>query len=108
MLQSSAVAESPAGILNRWKSTGTGQNWLLYATAMQTVLQQAVSKTGVVGYTRLEQLLENSDADLVVLATPSGLHSSQAVMIAAAGRHVMTEKPMATRWEDGLRMVRGL
>jgi len=68
-------------------------------------LKQAIRMTGVDGYARLEQLLENSNADLVVLATPSGLHSSQAVMIAAAGRHVMTEKPMATRWEDALRMV---
>ena len=30
----------------------------------------------------------------------------QAIEAARAGRHVMTEKPMATRWTDGLRMVR--
>jgi UDP-N-acetyl-2-amino-2-deoxyglucuronate dehydrogenase len=41
----------------------------------------------------------------VVLATPSGLHPSQAIAAAQAGRHVMTEKPMATRWKDGLAMV---
>ena len=68
-------------------------------------LEQATRMTGVGGYAQLDQLLESSNADLVVLATPSGLHSSQAIMIAGAGRHVMTEKPMATRWEDGLRMV---
>ena len=33
------------------------------------------------------------------------MHAEQAVQVAAAGRHVMTEKPMATRWEDGKRMV---
>ena len=43
--------------------------------------------------------------DAVVLCTPSGLHSRQAIQIAAARRHVITEKPMATRWEDGKRMV---
>ena len=43
--------------------------------------------------------------DLIVLTTPSGLHPSQA--IAAAGRcNVCTEKPMATRWEDGVAMVK--
>ena len=41
-----------------------------------------------------------------MLATPSGLHPEQAIEVARAGRHVMTEKPMATRWQDGLAMVR--
>ena len=36
---------------------------------------------------------------------PSGLHADQAVQVAEAGRHVMTEKPMATSWQDGKRMV---
>jgi UDP-N-acetyl-2-amino-2-deoxyglucuronate dehydrogenase len=53
----------------------------------------------------LGALLSQSDADVVVLCTPSGQHSAQTVQIAAAGRHVITEKPMATRWADGKRMV---
>jgi UDP-N-acetyl-2-amino-2-deoxyglucuronate dehydrogenase len=44
----------------------------------------------------------------VVLTTPSGLHPQQAIEAAQAGFDVMTEKPMATRWSDGLAMVRGL
>ena len=44
--------------------------------------------------------------DLVVLATPSGLHPSQAIAAAEAGLHVCTEKPMATRWPDGIAMVK--
>jgi UDP-N-acetyl-2-amino-2-deoxyglucuronate dehydrogenase len=51
-------------------------------------------------------MLAELTADIVVLTTPSGLHAEQAVEVAGAGRHVMTEKPMATRWEDGLRMVK--
>jgi UDP-N-acetyl-2-amino-2-deoxyglucuronate dehydrogenase len=50
-------------------------------------------------------MLDSCDADAFILTTPSGLHSSQAVEIARAGRHVVTEKPMATRWEDGKKMV---
>ena len=46
------------------------------------------------------------DLDIVVLTTPSGLHSSQTIMAAEAGLHVCTEKPMATRWRDGQMMVR--
>jgi len=68
-------------------------------------LAAAEKRTGAPGYPSLEALLATSDAELIVLATPSGLHPSQAIEAARAGRHVMTEKPMATRWEDGKRMV---
>jgi UDP-N-acetyl-2-amino-2-deoxyglucuronate dehydrogenase len=69
-------------------------------------LQAAQDQTGARGHASLTALLEHSDADCVVLATPSGLHPQQACEVARAGRHVMTEKPMATRWQDGLAMVR--
>jgi UDP-N-acetyl-2-amino-2-deoxyglucuronate dehydrogenase len=68
-------------------------------------LDATQKRTGVLGYASLSTLLQETDADVVVLATPSGLHASQAIEIAEAGRHVITEKPMATRWEDGKRMV---
>ena len=44
--------------------------------------------------------------DLVVLATPSGLHPGQVIEAAEAGLHVCTEKPMATCWADGVAMVK--
>jgi len=44
--------------------------------------------------------------DLVVLATPSGLHPGQVIAAAEAGLHACTEKPMATRWADGVAMVK--
>src|SRR5713101_5427947 len=62
--------------------------------------------TGVTGFSNLSDVLAHSDADIIAITTPSGLHADQAVEAAAAGRHIMTEKPMATRWEDGKRMVR--
>jgi UDP-N-acetyl-2-amino-2-deoxyglucuronate dehydrogenase len=68
-------------------------------------LDRAVGLTGAEGYTSLEEMLGRVDADVVVVTTPSGLHPEQAIQIAASRRHVMTEKPMATRWEDGKRMV---
>ncbi|WP_374660456.1 Gfo/Idh/MocA family protein [Inhella sp.] len=71
-----------------------------------TALTAAVAKSGARGHARLADLLASSDADCVVLATPSGLHPAQAIEAARAGFHVMTEKPMATRWQDGLAMVR--
>jgi UDP-N-acetyl-2-amino-2-deoxyglucuronate dehydrogenase len=69
-------------------------------------LAAASGKYQVAGYNSLNELLAKSEVDLVALCTPSGMHPTQAIMTAQAGRHVMTEKPMATRWNDGLRMVR--
>lgn len=55
----------------------------------------------------LDLLLEHrKDIDLVVLATPSGLHPAQATQVARAGLHVMTEKPMGTRWDEAHAMVK--
>ena len=69
-------------------------------------LKKATLEQGVEGYETLEDLLDVVPADLVVLCTPSGLHAEQAIAVAKSGRHVLTEKPMATHWEAGLRMVR--
>lgn len=68
-------------------------------------LEAAVSKTGAAGHASLSDLLEHTTADCVILTTPSGVHPQQAIQVAEHGFHVMTEKPMATRWQDGLAMV---
>ncbi len=68
-------------------------------------LERAVAATGARPYASIDALLAGADADIVVLTTPSGVHPEQAIKVAEAGRHVMTEKPMATRWHDGQRMV---
>jgi UDP-N-acetyl-2-amino-2-deoxyglucuronate dehydrogenase len=51
-------------------------------------------------------MLETTKADCVIVTTPSGLHPRQAIEIARSGRHVLSEKPMATKGEDGVRMVK--
>jgi len=69
-------------------------------------LTAAVACTGVPGFASLTELLAATDADVVALATPSGLHPQQAIEVAQAGRHVLSEKPMATKWDEGMAMVR--
>ena len=69
-------------------------------------LRAAEDKYKVKGYAKLARLLQEADFDLVSLCTPSGLHSDQVIEIAASGKHVISEKPMATRWKDGLDMVK--
>lgn len=69
-------------------------------------LRAATEKTGARPFKSLDELLEAQSSDAVVLCTPSGLHSAQTIQAAQAGVHIVTEKPMATRWADGLDMVR--
>jgi UDP-N-acetyl-2-amino-2-deoxyglucuronate dehydrogenase len=71
----------------------------------EAALEAAQAATRSEAFSRYEDLLEKSDADVVVIATPSGLHAEQTLLAAKAGKHVITEKPMATRWQDGKRMV---
>ncbi len=69
------------------------------------VLKDHKQRYKVAGHSNFETMLREETIDLVVLCTPSGMHSNQTIMAAQYGVHVITEKPMATRWEDGRRMV---
>lgn len=70
------------------------------------VLAEHIKNYNVPGYADLETMLKSEKIDLVSLCTPSGTHPDQTITIAKYGIHVMTEKPMATRWEDGVNMVK--
>jgi UDP-N-acetyl-2-amino-2-deoxyglucuronate dehydrogenase len=60
----------------------------------------------VPAYRDMEEMLQQEQLDMVALCTPSGVHPDQAVLAAKYKVHVVTEKPMATRWADGVRMVK--
>lgn len=68
-------------------------------------LKQAMDQTHAPGYATIEELIQTANPDIVTLCTPSGLHAKQTIQIAELGKHVITEKPMATRWADGLEMI---
>jgi UDP-N-acetyl-2-amino-2-deoxyglucuronate dehydrogenase len=72
----------------------------------EVTLRKRAEQYPVPTYERFGDMLKEERLDMVVLCTPSGLHPDQTVLAARHGVHVMTEKPMATRWNDGLRMVK--
>jgi len=59
-----------------------------------------------VPYDSLTTMLDKSDASVVAICTPSGLHARQSIQSMQAGRHVVVEKPLATRVSEGTAMVR--
>ena len=60
------------------------------------------SETGVPAEPSLERLLERTDIDGMILTVPNEQHLPVARQVARAGKHVYTEKPIASTLEDGL------
>ncbi|NQW22086.1 MAG: Gfo/Idh/MocA family oxidoreductase [SAR202 cluster bacterium] len=58
-----------------------------------------------VGYSNLDDLLADSRIDAVFVASPNAAHVGHTVQAAKAGKHVLSEKPMATSVPDALAMV---
>jgi len=94
---------------NHFGSIETHQQHLELAAVCDVdamVMQAHADKYKVPGYLDLEEMLTQERLDLVALCTPSGIHPGQAELAARHGVHVLTEKPMATRWKDGVAMVK--
>jgi predicted dehydrogenase len=60
---------------------------------------------GVRFYPRWEDLVADPGLDLVSVATPPATHADIACAALEAGKHVLVEKPRATRREDALRIL---
>ena len=56
-------------------------------------------------YTSLDDALE-SDADAVILCTPTQQHAAQSIQCMKAGKHVQVEIPLADSWEDSEAVVK--
>ena len=56
-------------------------------------------------YSDMDALLADSRIDAVFVASPNYLHARQTIKAAAAGKHVLAEKPMATTVSDAGAMV---
>jgi UDP-N-acetyl-2-amino-2-deoxyglucuronate dehydrogenase len=57
--------------------------------------QAAGTTYGVPWFRSYEEMLSRAECDAVTIATPSSLHPTQGILAARAGKHVITEKPMA-------------
>ncbi|MDW8065489.1 MAG: Gfo/Idh/MocA family oxidoreductase [Anaerolineae bacterium] len=57
-------------------------------------------------YTRYEAALERKDVQAVVICTANAEHAGPVVAAAQAGKHVLCEKPIATRLADARKMIR--
>jgi predicted dehydrogenase len=56
-------------------------------------------------YEEYEACLQDAAVEAVYLATPNGAHAREAILAAKAGKHVLSEKPMANTVADCQRMI---
>jgi glucose-fructose oxidoreductase len=54
----------------------------------------------ILGYETMARLADCPDIDVVYVVTPNALHAEHCIAAAGAGKHVITEKPMATSVAD--------
>lgn len=67
--------------------------------------QQRAEATGGRAVAALADILGSSDIDLVILATPNATHADLVEQAAAAGKHVLCEKPMSLSLDGCRRMI---
>ena len=60
---------------------------------------------GARGYTRYQDLLEDPQVDMVDIITPHPLHYEIAKLALEKGKHVLVEKPITVRSEQGAELI---
>jgi predicted dehydrogenase len=56
-------------------------------------------------YENFDNIKNNKDIDAVYVITPNGLHKDQVIRVAKAGKHAISEKPMAINAAEGQEMI---
>jgi glucose-fructose oxidoreductase len=64
-----------------------------------------LDKKNTYSYENLDRIADNKEIDIVYVVTPPGLHAEFVIRAAKAGKHVISEKPMATSVADCDRMI---
>lgn len=71
--------------------------------------RKLAAQYGIPGiYTCVDRLLADEEFEAVSIVTPDHLHADIAVKCAAAGKHMLIEKPLATTREDVFRIVKAV
>ena len=65
----------------------------------------AIPGSGIYNYQNFDRIKDNPDIDIIYVVLPNALHAEYVIRAAAAGKHVICEKPMAVTAEDCERMI---
>jgi predicted dehydrogenase len=65
-----------------------------------------IPRKNIYNYQNFDEIKENKDIDLVYVVLPNAMHKEFVIRSAKAGKHVITEKPMATSVKDCEEMIK--
>jgi UDP-N-acetyl-2-amino-2-deoxyglucuronate dehydrogenase len=69
--------------------------------------REAAQKYNIPNWTtNYEEMLNDPRIELISICTPSGLHPVHGIQAAKAGKHVLTEKPMACRLAEADELIK--
>ncbi len=73
-----------------------------------TILEKAeniAQQFDITAYTEMDKMMQEEKVDVVVVLTPSGLHSEHVINLAKYGKDIMVEKPMALTLDGADSMI---
>ena len=86
-------------------ANSTGGKLIAFCDVDAERLSRLTAEYGVKGYSSLDDMLADPDVDIVNVALPNHLHYDAVIKCAAAGKHVLTEKPPAMTLRETDAMV---
>ncbi len=98
MIGAGRVGKLHSGTLRRYIPGG---DVICLVDTQQSMLEETGQEFGIENqYSSLEQALDKTEFDAVVITTPTPSHRSLSVLAAENGKHVFLEKPMAMDLEE--------
>jgi len=73
--------------------------------ANKLALRYGVDAKNIYNYQTYDQLRDNSEVDIIYVVLPNGMHAEYTVRGFHAGKHVLSEKPMATTPAECQQMI---
>ncbi|HLR32763.1 MAG TPA: Gfo/Idh/MocA family oxidoreductase [Fodinibius sp.] len=64
-----------------------------------------IPDSNIYNYETYDQIADNDDIDIIYVVLPNSMHAEYTIRAAEAGKHVISEKPMATSVNDCQRMI---
>ncbi len=80
--------------------TGTSEKEIIYGQKYN------IPETNIYNYENFDEIIHNKSIDVVYVVLPNSMHKEFTIRAAAAGKHVICEKPMALNARDCTEMIR--
>jgi predicted dehydrogenase len=90
--------------LDTWEKVASAQV-IAVADLDEEMARRRIARRPIDWHRDWHAMLDRSDIDAVCVTCPSEMHAEVTIAALESGKHVLVEKPIATRLEDGLRMA---